>query len=94
MACDEYAAVLLHTVALPIVGIVHDAEIDEAAKALERYNAGQLRELVILLAAMVDPMAPAAQLLAWWTEPPGLIVPEHADEWAWDCPPLRIGVHA
>lgn len=88
---DEYAALLLHTVAMPIIGMVHEGEIDEAARALDRCSVTQLRQLAVLLAAMVDPDTPADQALAWWTEPPGRIIPEHADEWAWDAPPLRRG---
>lgn len=88
---DDHAARLLHLVARPIVDIVHEGDIDEAAKALERYDAAQLRHVAILLAAMVDPTVPAEQALAWWTSAPTDVVPEHADEWYGDAPPMRRG---
>lgn len=91
MTADAHAALLLHTVALPIIGMVHDDEIDDARQALERYDADVLRQLVVLLAALVDPAVPVDQALAWWTQPPVRVVPEHADEWGWDAPPLRTG---
>lgn len=88
---DDHAARLLHLVARPIVDLVHDGDVDEASKALERYDAPQLRQLAVLLAAMVDPAVPAEQALAWWTAPPADVVPEHADEWYGDAPPMRRG---
>ena len=86
---DDHAVRMLHLVARPIVDIVHDGDIDEAAKALDRYDAPQLRQIAVLLAAMVDPAIPAEQALAWWTTRPAHVVPEHADEWYGDAPPMR-----
>lgn len=91
MNLDDHAAKLLHLVVCPIVDIVHEGDIDEAAKALERYEAPQLREMAIMLAALVDPSVPPEEALAWWTRTPADIVPLHADEWYGDAPPMRLG---
>lgn len=88
---DDHAARLLHLVVCPIVDIVHEGDIDEAARALERYDAPQLREMAIMLAAMVDPTVPPEEALAWWTRTPADVVPLHADEWYGDAPPMRVG---
>lgn len=70
MATDEQAAILLHHLALPIVGLVHDDDVMEAASVLDRCDPQQVRQLCVLLAAMVDPDRPWADALAWWTAPP------------------------
>jgi len=70
MATDEQAAILLHHVALPIVGLVHEDDVDEAAAFLDRCDPAQVRQLCVLLAAMVDPDRPWTDALGWWTDPP------------------------
>jgi len=80
MSSDEQAAILLHHVALPIVGLVHDDELDEATAILRRYDVDQLRRLCLLLAALADPDVSWRQALSWWLDPPAQVVPLHADE--------------
>ncbi|WP_427422684.1 hypothetical protein [Lysinibacillus fusiformis] len=89
MATDEQASILLHHLALPIVHLVHDAEIDEAGAALDRCTPEQIRQLCVLLAAMVDPNQSWTESLAWWLEPPAKVRPLHADEYAESPRPLK-----
>lgn len=88
---DDHAARLLHLVARPIVDQVHEGDIEGADLWLQRYDETTLRQIAIVLAAMVDPAVPADQALAWWTAPPAHVIPLHADERFESPRPLLVG---
>lgn len=86
----QLVASVVEHLALPVVRMVHDLEVEDVAGWLARYDHGQLVQLCIVLGALADPDVPPSQALAWLTSPPSNVVPLHADEWPWDAPPLRV----
>lgn len=62
--CAEVDAQLISTAA-ELVGCVHDYGPEETGALLEPLSVGHLYQLVVVLAAAVDPDVPMARLLAW-----------------------------
>lgn len=90
MATDHHAELLLAYTALPLAHLIREGDVTGAWALLSNIRAGQVRELCMLLAAMVDPDQPRHALLGWWEggRPPGV---EHADEWPESPRPLTVG---
>ena len=56
-------------IAAELIGCVHDYGPAEVADVLARVPEGRHDALAVVLAAMVDPDRPAAELLAWLEQP-------------------------
>ncbi|SNR32795.1 hypothetical protein [Blastococcus mobilis] len=67
---DERLAEDLVPIAAELVGTVRDYGPDDVAAILAPLSPGHLYRLAIVLAAMVDPDARPADLLAWTVEGP------------------------
>lgn len=89
MATDLHAELLLAYDVLPLARLIREGDIASAWAMLRNSRADRVREICMLLAAMVDPDLPRQRLLGWYEggRPDG---PEHADEWT-EAPPLRVG---
>ena len=90
MATDRHAELLLAYTVLPIAHMVREGDIAGAWSTLANMRGNQVREVCMILAAMVDPDQPRHALLGWWEggRPPGV---EHADEWFEPTRPLTAG---
>lgn len=69
----------LAPIAAELVGSIRDYGPDQAAQVLERVPEHRHADLAVVLAAMVNPDASPAQLLAWTRRPPRSL-----DGTAWD----------
>ena len=106
MTEDEASALV--PIATELIGCVRDFDPADSAAVLARVPDGQMGALAIVLAAMVDPDATPAELLAWtdWTPPARVGHPlprEHGSERGYQqhrsrrepfCAPCRLAHNA
>jgi hypothetical protein len=89
---DAIAEQLLDRVVRPLAYAMRAYGPDEVVTRWRQLTRADQEAAVTLFAAGFPVHASTAEAFGWRN--PGRVVPEHADEWAWDAPPLRIGVHA